>query len=77
MNSDRPHFHHHVHRASSLALKNGERAEKYAERSDQFGSVREAMRFFLDTINVDVEDQARFFEEDLQRTLFDDLEGTA
>jgi hypothetical protein len=35
-NPEHPHFHPHVHKASSLAISKGERAEKYAERTDKF-----------------------------------------
>jgi hypothetical protein len=75
-NPEHPHFHHHVHRASSRAIDRGERAEKYAERTDQFADVKQAMRFFLEAVNVDLEDQRRYFEEDLRRTLFDEIGET-
>ncbi len=72
---DKPHFHPHVHKASSRAIDNGERAEKYATRTDEFVDVKQAMRFFLKTVNVNAEDQDRYFEEDLRRTLFDEEIG--
>ena len=71
---EHPHFHPHVHRASSLALEKRERAEKYATRTDRFITVEQAMSFFLETVNLDLDERERFFEEDLQRDLFSDLE---
>lgn len=74
VNPEHHHFHPHVHRASSAALEKNERAEKYAIRTDQFVTFEQAMRFFLEIINLDPEDKVRFFQEDLQRNLFEGLE---
>ncbi len=74
INPEHPHFHPHVHKASNRAISSGERAEKYAERTDKFVTVQQAMRFFLQAVNVDTNEQNRFFEEDLRTTLFDQLE---
>lgn len=72
-NTDHPHFHPHVHRASYSALSKGERAERYAERTNEFTNVKQAMRYFLETVGVEAEDQNRYFEEDLRKTLFEDI----
>jgi hypothetical protein len=69
-----PHFHSHIHKATESAIQAGERAESRAAITTEFSTMKEAMRYFLNTVAVDSNDQARFFENDLRVTLFDKLE---
>jgi hypothetical protein len=71
MNPTHPHYHPHIHTASAEAIEAGERAESHAEITKEFSSVKEAIRYFLNAVAVDVNDQARFFQDDLRATLFD------
>jgi hypothetical protein len=56
-----PHWDFHVHRASPEAIANGFRAEKYAEKTLEFASLEEALRYFLRETNVDPGDVETYF----------------
>lgn len=66
-----PHFHTHIHTATEAAIEAGRRPESMAVITTEFASVKEAIRYFLNAVAVDANDQARYFEEDLRLTLFD------
>jgi len=70
-NPSHPHYHPHIHTASAEAIEAGERAESRAAITTEFSSIKEAIRYFLNAVAVDVNDQARYFEDDLRLTLFD------
>jgi hypothetical protein len=72
---DHPHFHSHIHIATEAAISAGERAERHATRSNEFVTIKEAMRFFLGAVNIDEEDQLQHFEDDVTLTLFELGEG--
>jgi hypothetical protein len=74
MNPTHPHFHPHIHKATEAAIQAGERAESYAFITTEFSTIKEAMRYFLNAVAVDANDQARYFQDDLRATLFDKLE---
>jgi hypothetical protein len=66
-----PHYHPHIHTASAEAIEAGERAESRAAITCEFSSVKQAIRYFLNAVAVDANDQARYFQDDLRATLFD------
>ena len=70
-NASHPHYHPHIHKASAQAIEGGLRAESRAEITTEFSSLKEAMRYFLNAIEVDANDQARYFQDDLRPTQFD------
>jgi hypothetical protein len=76
INPDHPHFHSHIHVATEAAMSAGERAEREATRTSEFVTSKEAVRYFLHAVNVDNDDQAQYFEEELTLTLFELGEGT-
>jgi len=71
---EHPHFHPHVHKASSRALLRGERAEKYATRTTDFLTAEQAVAFFLNVVNVSSSEREQFFREELERS-FDSRQG--
>jgi hypothetical protein len=73
---DHPHFHSHIHMASQEAIEKGFRAESNATETNRFASVREAMRFFLDLVNLNADEQQKYFQEDVTPTLFELPETT-
>jgi hypothetical protein len=73
---DHPHFHCHVHLATEAAISQGLRPESAAKESDKFASVKEAMRFFLETVNLNREEQDRYFADDVMPSLFELPENT-
>jgi hypothetical protein len=71
-----PHFHSHIHMATEEAIAQGRRAESSATETDQFASVREAIRFFLNAVNLNFEEQHRHFADDVNLMLFELPENT-
>ena len=67
------HFKPHIHRAKSENIEAGLRPEKDGEETDAFASYRDALVYFLKTINVTKAEQ--FFPELHQSRLFDIGEG--
>lgn len=47
-----PHAEFHVHRASEDAIRSGYRAERRAQRTQDFASYREALTYFLRETNI-------------------------
>ncbi|QMV19333.1 hypothetical protein GOB94_12050 [Granulicella sp. 5B5] len=66
-----PHYHPHIHIATAEAIDAGQRAECHAEITTEFASIKEAIRYFLNAVAVDANDQSRYFSDDLRLTLFD------
>jgi hypothetical protein len=66
-----PHYHPHIHMATAAAIEAGQRAENRAAITHEFSTLKEAIRYFLSAVEVDVNDQARYFQDDLRLTLFD------
>jgi hypothetical protein len=58
---DHPHFAFHIHRATEKALNDGFAAERYAEKTDAFASYEEAVQYFVDAVNLNREDQQKYF----------------
>ena len=56
-----PHWDFHVHRASQKAIEAGKTAEKYADKTLEFASYKEALQYFLREVNVNPEDVERHF----------------
>ena len=71
LNPQHPHFHSHIHMATEAAISAGMRAEHNASRTNEFTTVKEAMRYFLDTINVDTDGQLEHFADEVMPTLFE------
>lgn len=46
------HFHYHIHEATAAAIAEGERAERYAEKTDKYAAFEQALAYFLRRINL-------------------------
>jgi len=66
-----PHWHYHVHQAQEVALDAGERAEKYAVKTDAYASFEEAVQYFLKTVNLDEKESRIHFPTKVQSILFE------
>jgi len=71
INPTHPHYHPHIHTASAEAIEAGERAESRAAITSEYSTIKGAIRYFLNAVAVDANDQARYFPDDLRMTLFD------
>jgi hypothetical protein len=73
-NSDpnHPHYDFHVHKASETAIEAGERAEKHAVKTTEFASYREAVQYFVKTVNINQVNAAKHFPSEVQTRLFGD-----
>jgi hypothetical protein len=63
---DHPHWGYHIHRASEQALDDGFRAEKFAVATTGFASYEEAVRHFVNAVNLDAQDINRHFPRPIQ-----------
>ena len=62
-----PHAEFHVHRASENALRAGFRPEKWADRTENFASYKEALSYFLREVNIT--DAGAYFPDARQTSL--------
>jgi len=73
---DHPHFSYHIHRASEIAITNGFKPEKYAEKTEEFASFEEAVQHFVKLINLDPADAMKHFPDKTSQVMLPFEEGS-
>lgn len=66
---DHPHYDYHIHKAKEENLKKGLKPEKYGEKTQDFATFQDAIKFFVEYTNI--KDAEKYFNFFSQMSIFD------